>query len=117
MTRMDIVAMCQKHEIALEAWGPLVRGLRFKHPSISGLARKYGKQPAQILLRYSIQKASLNWHWRMVQRLISQYYQGYIPIPKASSIERIIANTQIYDFELSEEEMCHLNSLDEGTSA
>lgn len=57
MTRTDIVAMCEKHDIALEAWGPLVRGLRFKHPSITSLAKKYDKQPAQILLRYSIQKA------------------------------------------------------------
>lgn len=94
MTRIDIVSICQKHNIALEAWGPLVRGLRFRHPSITGLAKKYNKQPAQVLLRYSIQN-------------------GFIPIPKASSKERIIANTQIYDFELTKEEMAHLESLDE----
>lgn len=39
-----------------QAWGPLVRGLRFGHPSITRLAEKYKKQPAQVLLRYSIQK-------------------------------------------------------------
>ncbi|KAJ3555050.1 hypothetical protein NM688_g2787 [Phlebia brevispora] len=94
MTRTDIVDICHKHDIALEAWAPLVRGLRFKHPSITKLAQKYNKQVAQILLRYSIQK-------------------GYIPIPKSSSKERIISNTQIYDFELSEDEIKHLDSLDE----
>lgn len=94
MTRVDIVSMCRKLNIALEAWGPLVRGLRFGHPSITSLAKKYNKQPAQVLLRYSIQK-------------------DYLPIPKASSKERIIANTQIFDFELTQEEMDHLDSLDE----
>ncbi|KAI0090281.1 aldo-keto reductase [Irpex rosettiformis] len=94
MTRTDIVEICQKHDIALEAWGPLVRGLRFKHPSIVSLAEKYHKSAAQVLLRYSIQK-------------------GFIPIPKSASRERIISNTQIYNFELSEDEMKHLDSLDE----
>ncbi len=56
MTRTDIVEICQKHNIALEAWGPLVRGLRFRHPSIVSLAEKYNKSAAQVLLRYSIQK-------------------------------------------------------------
>ena len=74
MTRTDIVAICKEHNIALEvrclqcdarwhhfmhfrqAWGPLVRGFRFEHPSIIGLAAKYGKTPAQVLLRYSLQK-------------------------------------------------------------
>ncbi|KAI0342931.1 aldo-keto reductase [Trametopsis cervina] len=94
MTRTDIVAKCRENNIALEAWGPLVRGLRFRHPSIVRLAQKYNKTAAQVLLRYSVQK-------------------GYIPIPKSASKERIIANTQIYDFELSEEEVDHLDSLDE----
>ncbi|KAF7796026.1 hypothetical protein EIP86_007195 [Pleurotus ostreatoroseus] len=77
-----------------QAWAPLVRGLRFKHPSIIKLAKKYNKSPAQVLLRYSIQK-------------------GYIPIPKSASGERIISNTQLYDFEIAEDEMKHLDSLDE----
>ena len=40
--------------------------------------------------------------------------QGYLPIPKASTRERIVANTQIFDFELTEDEVEHLDSLDEG---
>ncbi|KAI0784556.1 aldo-keto reductase [Abortiporus biennis] len=94
MTRTDIVALCKEHDIALEAWAPLVRGLRFNHPSIKALAAKYHKEPAQILLRYSLQK-------------------GYIPLPKSSSKRRIESNTNIYDFELAEEEIQHLDSLDE----
>ncbi|EPT05606.1 hypothetical protein FOMPIDRAFT_124533 [Fomitopsis schrenkii] len=94
MTRTDIVAMCRKHDIALEAWAPLVRGYRFKHPSIIRLSQKYGKEPAQILLRYSLQK-------------------GYIPLPKSALEHRIRSNSDVYDFELTPEEVAHLDRLDE----
>ena len=131
MTRTDIVSMCQKHNIALEvdllfdrictgdatmsqAWGPLVRGLRFRHPSITGLAEKYNKQPAQVLLRYSIQK--VRRLAALASARLTRCTQDFIPIPKASSKERIAANTEIYDFELTKEEIAHLDSLDEGSS-
>ncbi|EPQ53975.1 aldo-keto reductase [Gloeophyllum trabeum ATCC 11539] len=94
MTRRDIVTYCEEHAIALEAWAPLVRGLRFGHPDIARLATKYGKQPAHVLLRWSIQK-------------------GFIVIPKSASKSRIIANTQIFDFRLSDEDIALLDSLDE----
>jgi diketogulonate reductase-like aldo/keto reductase len=75
MTRSAIVKFCQEHKIALEvtsnatfeyglgyssfqAWAPLVRGLRFDHPSIVSFARKYNKEPAQVLLRYCLQKVT-----------------------------------------------------------
>jgi len=94
MTRNDIVAFCNQHSIALQAWAPLVRGFpEHNHPSITNLARKYVKEPAQVLLRYSIQK-------------------GYIPIPKSANKARIVSNTQIFDFELAPEEVIHLDSLD-----
>ncbi|EGN99195.1 hypothetical protein SERLA73DRAFT_182073 [Serpula lacrymans var. lacrymans S7.3] len=94
MTRSDVVAFCKAHEIFLEAWAPLVRGMKFKHPSIANLAQKYNKEPAQILLRYALQK-------------------GYVPLPKSSSKERIVSNTKIFDFSLEDEEISHLDSLDE----
>ncbi|OSX58802.1 hypothetical protein POSPLADRAFT_1075731 [Postia placenta MAD-698-R-SB12] len=94
MTRTDIVALCRQHGIALEAWAPLVRGYRFNHASIKSLAHKYHKEPAHILLRYSLQK-------------------GYIPLPKSSSKQRIKSNLDVYDLELSSEEIAHLDSLDE----
>jgi len=95
MTRTDVVSFCKEHRIALEAWAPLVRGMRFTHPSISNLANKYNKQPAQILIRYSLQK-------------------GYVPLPKSSAKERILTNSQVFDFELTEEDVAHLDTLDEG---
>ncbi|KAI0833422.1 Aldo/keto reductase [Trametes gibbosa] len=94
MTRTDIVKFCQKHDIALEAWAPLVRGLRFRHPKVVELVRKYNKEPAQILLRYSLQK-------------------GYIPLPKSASKTRIESNIQVYDFELTDKEIVELDALDE----
>ncbi|KAF5341370.1 hypothetical protein D9758_012283 [Tetrapyrgos nigripes] len=94
-TRNDIVSYCKEHGIVLEAWAPLVRGLRFNHPKIKAFAQKYAKEPAQILLRYSLQK-------------------GYVTIPKASSKVRIVANTKIFDFELEEADVDALDALDEG---
>ncbi|TFK50208.1 Aldo/keto reductase [Heliocybe sulcata] len=91
MTRSDIVTYCEQHSIALEAWAPLVRGLRFKHPDIVKLAEKHGKQPAQILLRWS----------------------GFVAIPKSASKDRIVSNANIFDFELSAEEITALDGLDE----
>ncbi|KAG7444722.1 Aldo/keto reductase [Guyanagaster necrorhizus] len=93
--RSDIVMFCKKHNIALEAWAPLVRGLRFTHPAIKSLAKKYQKEPAQVLLRYSLQK-------------------GYVPLPKSSSKTRMLSNTDIFDFNLADDEIGGLDSLDEG---
>ncbi|KAJ7036824.1 aldo-keto reductase [Mycena alexandri] len=94
MTRSEIVKFCQEHNIALEAWAPLVRGLRFDHPSIVSLARKYNKQPAQVLLRYCLQK-------------------NYVAIPKSVSKTRIKSNTDIFDFALEQQEVLELDGLDE----
>ncbi|EMD31285.1 hypothetical protein CERSUDRAFT_89142 [Gelatoporia subvermispora B] len=94
MTRTDIVALCRENGIALEAWGPLARGYRFKHPSVVELSNKYHKDPAQILIRYSLQK-------------------GYIPIPKSSSKERIESNLQVFDWELEDADVAHLDTLNE----
>ncbi|CAK5269253.1 unnamed protein product [Mycena citricolor] len=95
MIRTEIVNLCHEHGISLEAWAPLVRGLRFKHPSIVSLAKKHHKEPAQILLRYCLQK-------------------GYVAIPKSSSRARIASNTNIFDFALDEKEVADLDALDEG---
>ncbi|KAJ7056778.1 Aldo/keto reductase [Mycena amicta] len=95
MTRTEIVKLCHDNKISLEAWAPLVRGLRFKHPTIAKLSGKYNKEPAQVLLRYSLQK-------------------NYVAIPKSSSKARIISNLNIFNFELEEQEMLDLDALDEG---
>ncbi|KAI1393267.1 aldo-keto reductase [Hypoxylon trugodes] len=84
--RNDIVEWSTKRNIAVEAYAPVIRGQRFGEPVLVDLAKKYGKTEAQILLRWSLQK-------------------GYIPLPKSVTPSRIKENAQIYDFELSKEDM------------
>lgn len=88
---------CQNNNIQLVAWSPIMRGRVFSNDLIIGLSEKYKKTIAQIILR---------WH---VQR-------GVIPIPKSSNKERIKENLNIFDFEISNEDMEIINSLNEGDS-
>lgn len=94
MTRNELVAYCQSKDIVLEAWAPLVRGERFKHPDILRLAEKYKKSPAHILIRYGMDR-------------------GFVVIPKSTKQERIKDNTNVFDFTLEKEDVDYLASLDE----
>ncbi|KAG6810126.1 hypothetical protein H0H92_013184 [Tricholoma furcatifolium] len=94
MARKEIAELSRKHGMLLEAWAPLVRAMRLDHPTIVSLAQKYSKEPAHILLRYSIQK-------------------GYVPLPKSASKKRVVSNAQIFDFELTKNEVEELYALDE----
>jgi methylglyoxal/glyoxal reductase len=81
--------------IRQEAWAPLTRGRVFRHPVLLFLAKKYGKSPAQILLRWDLQL-------------------GVVSIPKSVHRERIEENSRIFDFELSLPDLEALSSLDSG---
>ncbi|PPQ84006.1 hypothetical protein CVT25_000552 [Psilocybe cyanescens] len=94
MTRPEIVDYSKKHGITLEAWAPLVRGYKFNHPLIIELSRKYEKEPAQVLLRYSLQK-------------------GYIPLPKSGLESRVRSNANVFDYSLTELEVTSLDQLNE----
>ncbi len=78
-----------------EAWAPLTRGRIFVNPVLLSLAEKYGKTPAQIVLRCDIQL-------------------GVVTIPKSVRRERIVENSRIFDFELSRGDLETLSSLDAG---
>ena len=84
--RKDIAEWLQKRGVAVEAYSPLVRGKKWGAPTITNLAKKYGKTEAQILIRWSLDK-------------------GYIPLPKSATAERIKANADVFDFELTPEEV------------
>ncbi|KAI9884889.1 MAG: hypothetical protein M1823_003330 [Watsoniomyces obsoletus] len=86
LERADIVDWCAKRGVVVEAYCPLVRGQRFDEPILQPLVKKYNKSPAQILLRWSIQK-------------------GFVPLPKSVTPSRIDENAAIYDFELTAAEM------------
>lgn len=93
-TRTNITSFCQKHDIVVQAYGPLVRALKMKHPTIVELSDRYGCTPAQLMVRWSIQ-------------------HGYIPLPKSVTKERIERNVQIDAFEISNDDMKTMDNLDE----
>ena len=86
LTRSDIVSWCRKRGVVVEAYCPIVRGQRFGERSLQKLAKAHGKTPAQVLLRWSLQK-------------------GFVPLPKSVTLSRIEENADIYDFELSKGDM------------
>lgn len=103
-------------DINHQAWAPLVRGYRFTHPSITTLANKYEKDAAQILLRYSLQKVKVPCDGQHGVNRLNYYLKGYIPLPKSSFKNRITSNAEVFDFELTSNEISQLDALDEGRS-
>ena len=93
-TRTDITTFCQENGIVVEAYAPLVRALRMKHPTIVNLSRKYNVSPAQLLVRWSLQK-------------------GFVPLPKSVHKERIIMNAQVDDFTIQDDDIKVMDALDE----
>lgn len=89
----ELLEYCQKEDIRLEAWSPIMRGKVNEIPVLQALAVKYGKTPVQIVLRWDIQK-------------------GVITIPKSVTEERIIDNANIFDFELTPDDMKKIDRLD-----
>lgn len=91
----ELLEFCCSNGIVLEGYSPLTKGYRLNDPRLRGIASKYSKTPAQILIRWSLQK-------------------GVITIPKSSRRERIYENANVFDFEISQEDMRALDSFDEG---
>lgn len=88
-----------KYGIQMEAWAPFGegRGGTFDNPAIAEIAEKYGKTPAQIMLRWQIQR-------------------GIVVIPKSTHIERMEENFNVFDFTLAEEDMNKIAALDKAES-
>lgn len=93
VVRQDLIDFCETNKIQYGAWSPFMQGKLFTLDICNQLSKKYGKTPAQIILRWNLQK-------------------GVYTIPKSSKMERIASNTNIFDFELSVEEVTYLDSLD-----
>lgn len=90
----EMKRFCREHKIHFESWSPLYRGEEvLEEPIIKELAKKHGKTPAQIILR---------WHLQ----------EGSIVIPKSVHPERIRKNIDVFDFTLSDEDMELIASLD-----
>ncbi|WP_273274743.1 aldo/keto reductase [Maribacter polysiphoniae] len=95
LVQQDLIDYCNTHKIQYEAWSPMMQGKIFELDSIKEMAKKYGKSPAHIVLRWDLQK-------------------GVVTIPKSVKKERIVNNADIFDFELSKEDMVYLDRLEKG---
>lgn len=89
----ELVTYCTEHNMLLEAYSPLGTGRIFEIEEMQRLADKYGKSVAQICIRWSLQ-------------------MGFLPLPKSSTSERIKENTEVFDFELSSEDVALIANID-----
>ncbi|HEY3035812.1 MAG TPA: aldo/keto reductase [Streptosporangiaceae bacterium] len=93
LTQAEVRAYCAEHRIAVEAWSPLARGGELlSEPAIVSIAGRVGKSPAQVVLRWHIER-------------------GDIVFPKSVTPSRIKENIDIFDFELSAEDVAAISAL------
>ena len=95
LVQQKLLDYCKDHKIQYEAWSPMMQGKIFGMDAFKQLASKYNKTIAQIVLRWYLQK-------------------GVITIPKSTKKERIEPNADLFDFELSSEDVAYLDSLERG---
>jgi 2,5-diketo-D-gluconate reductase A len=97
LTNAPLRAFHAEHQIATEAWSPIggQGGTVLDNPVIGAIAAAHGKTPAQVVIR---------WHLQL----------GNVVIPKSSNPERIRANTEVFDFELSDGDLAQISGLDQG---
>ncbi|EJU03850.1 Aldo/keto reductase [Dacryopinax primogenitus] len=90
-----ITEYCAAQGIVVQAYTPLTRGKYFDDPVLTKICNTHNKSPAQVLIRWSLQ-------------------HDFVPLPKSVDPERVRANSEVYDFNLSEEEMNALDGCDKG---
>ncbi|NLE52492.1 MAG: aldo/keto reductase [Chloroflexi bacterium] len=91
----ELRKLCQDNGIAVTAWSPIMKGRVLAVPELVAIGEKHGKSAVQVTLRWLLQL-------------------GVIAIPKSVNKDRIEANADLYDFELSEDDMATINALDQG---
>jgi 2,5-diketo-D-gluconate reductase A len=92
LTQNEVRAFCAQYQIAVEAWSPLAQGMVLDDPTIVSIAKAVGKTPAQVVLRWHIER-------------------GDIVFPKSVTPARIKENIDIFDFELSGEDVEAITAL------
>lgn len=88
----EVVAYCQKNGILVQAWSPLGSGRLLKDQLLQSVADGYGKSIAQMCIRWELQ-------------------HGVLPLPKSITPSRIDANTQVFDFVISDEDMAKIDAM------
>ncbi len=94
LTQKELRAYCEQQNIQLEAWSPLMQGELLDNDVLSAIAAKHNKSTAQVILRWDVQN-------------------GVITIPKSTKEHRIIQNADIFDFELTSDEMQEIDALNQ----
>ncbi|EFS00844.1 aldo/keto reductase [Listeria seeligeri] len=92
LTQEPLRNYCAEHNIVVEAWSPLGNGKLLDNAEIKAIAEAHGKSVAQVILRWDLQI-------------------GVVTIPKSVHQERIIQNADIFDFELTEDEVAKISAL------
>lgn len=93
LVRTETIAFCKEHGIVIEAWAPLGKGKMLDNSTLIRLSKKYNKSVAQVCLRWCIQN-------------------DVIPLPKSQNEDRMKQNLDIFDFEISKEDMNEINSME-----
>jgi diketogulonate reductase-like aldo/keto reductase len=91
--RRGLLEACERHDVALQAYSPLGTGRHLRDREVGRIADRLGRTPAQVLIRWSLQR-------------------GVVVLPKSTHRERIEQNAQVFDFELSDDDMAVLDGLD-----
>lgn len=92
--RRGVLEHCHRLEITVEAYSPLTRGQSLGNPTIVRVAREHGRTPAQVMLRWAIER-------------------GVAVIPKSTHRARIVENARIFDFQLAPDAIATLDALDQ----
>jgi diketogulonate reductase-like aldo/keto reductase len=90
-----LLEFCRSNSVQLEGYSPLTKGEKLRDPILAQIGSKYSKTPAQILLRWALQK-------------------DVVTIPKSTNMRRIQENADVFDFHLNDEDMTILDSFDRG---
>jgi diketogulonate reductase-like aldo/keto reductase len=99
LTQKEIYSFCKEQDIQMEAWSPLMRGGELlKEPLLIELGKKYNKSPAQIILRWDLEK-------------------GVVTIPKSVHEVRIQENANVFDFRLESEEILKIDALNKNAQS
>ncbi|MGM1032347.1 MAG: aldo/keto reductase [Bacillota bacterium] len=94
LTQKEVQAFCKEQGIQLEAWSPLMQGELLDNEVLQAIATTHGKSVAQVILRWDLQN-------------------GIVTIPKSTKEHRIVENSTVFDFELTEEEMNQIDGLNQ----
>ncbi|MES5952418.1 aldo/keto reductase [Bacillus fungorum] len=94
LTQKELQDFCKEQGIQMEAWSPLMQGQLLDNETLQAIAEKHGKTTAQVILRWDLQN-------------------GVITIPKSTKEHRIVANADIFNFELTKEDMEKIDALNE----